>query len=70
MCRGLRCDRLVPKKDAKWVSDGLGEREEEEKVFRRWPKVGQTVGKRTGRVLVSGECRRWSMSPIVDLDVR
>ena len=48
MCGGLRCDRLVPKEGPKQVSDGLGERGEEEKVITRWPKVGRTVGKWTG----------------------
>ena len=52
MCGGLRCDRLVPKEGPKQVSDGSGEREEEEKVFTGWPKVGRTAGKWTGRVPV------------------
>ena len=70
MCGGLRCNRRVPKEGPKQVSDGLGQREEEEKVFTRWLKVGWTVGKWTGRVLVGQECRRWSTSPVVDLDVQ
>ena len=45
MCGGLRCDRLIPKEGPKQVSDGLGERGEEEKVFTRGPKVGWTTGK-------------------------
>ena len=61
---------LVPKEGPKQVSDGLGKRGEEEKVFSRCPKVGQTTGKWTSRVLGSRECRRWSMSPVVDLDMR
>ena len=70
MCGGLRCDRLVPKEGPKQVSDGSGQRGEEENVFTRWPKVGQTAGKWTGQVLVSRECRRWLTSPIVDSDVQ
>ena len=70
MCGGLRCDRLIPKEGPKQVSDGLGERGEEEKVFTRHPRVGRTVGKWTGRVPVGRECRRWSMSPVVDSGVR
>ena len=69
MCGGLRCDRLVPKEGPKQVSDGLGERGEEEKVFTRCPKVGRTTGKWTSRVPVGWECRRWLMNPIVDSDV-
>ena len=69
MCGGLRCDRLVPKEGPKQVSDGSGERGEEEKVFTRWLKVGRTMGKWTSRVLVGQECRRWSTSPVVDSDV-
>ena len=70
MCGGLRCNRPIPKESPIQVSDGLGEREEEEKVFTRGPKVGRTVGKWTGRVPVGRECRRWSTSPVVDLDMR
>ena len=70
MCGGLRCDRLIPKEGPIQVSGGSGERGEEEKVFTRGLKVGRTVGKWTGRVPVSGECRRWSTSPVVDLDMR
>ena len=61
---------LVPKEGPKQVSDGSGERGEEEKVFTRWPKVGQTVGKSTGQVPVGRECRRWLMSPVVDSDLQ
>ena len=61
---------LIPKEGPKQVSDGSGERGEEEKVFSRWLKVGRTAGKWTGRVPVGRECRRWSMSPVVDSDVR
>ena len=39
---------LVPKEGPKQVSDGSGERGEEEKVFKRCPKVGRTAGKWTG----------------------
>ena len=70
MCGGLRCDRPVPKEGPKQISDGLGERGKEEKVFTSGPKVGRTAGKWTGRVPVSRECRRWSTSPVVDLDVQ
>ena len=70
MCGGLRCNRLIPKEGPKQVSDGLGKRGEEEKMFTRCPKVGQTTGKWTGRVLVGRECRRWSMSPVVDSDMQ
>ena len=42
---GLRCDRRVHKEGPKQVSDGLGERGEEEKVFTRWPEVGWTMGR-------------------------
>ena len=48
MCGGLRCNKLVPRGGPKQVSDGSGERGEEEKVFTTWPKVGRTVGKWTG----------------------
>ena len=70
MCGGLRCDRLVPKEGPNQVSDGSGERKEEEKVFTRCPKVGRTMGKWTGQVPVGRECRRWSTSPVVDSDVQ
>ena len=70
MCGGLRCDGLVAKEGPKQVSDGLGKREEEEKVFTRGPKVGRTAGKWTGQVLVGWECRRWLTSPVVDSDMR
>ena len=61
---------LIPKEGPKQVSDGSGERGEEEKVFTRWPKVGRAMGKLTGQVPVGRECRRWSMSPVVDSDMQ
>ena len=61
---------LIPKEGPIQVSDGSGERGEEKKVITRWPKVCRTVGKWTGRVPVSWECRRWSTSPVVDSDVQ
>ena len=61
---------LIPKEGPKQVSDGSGKRGEKEKVFTRWLKVGRAVGKLTGRVPVSQECRRWSTSPVVDSDVQ
>ena len=61
---------LVPKEGPKQVSDGWGKRGEEEKVFTRGLKVGLTTGKWTGQVPVGQECRRWSMSPVVDSDMR
>ena len=60
---------LVHKEGPKQVSDGSGRKGEEEKMFTRRLKVGRTMGKWTGRVLVGQECRRWSMSPVVDSDV-
>ena len=69
MCEGLRCNRLIPKEGPKQVSDGLGKREEEEKVSTRWLKVGWTAGKWTGQVPVGRECRRWLTSPVMDSDV-
>ena len=48
MCGGLRCDGLVPKEGPKQVSDGSGNRGEEEKVFTGWLKVGWTAEKWTG----------------------
>ena len=48
MCGGLRCDMLIPKEGPKQVSDGLGKKGEEEKMFTRRLKVGQTMGKWTG----------------------
>ena len=70
MCRDLRCDKLIPKEGPKQVSEGSGRRGEEENVFSRCLKVGWTAGKWTSQVPVGQECRRWSTSPVVDLDVR
>ena len=36
---------LIPKEGSREVSDGLDEREEEEKVFKEWPKIGWTMEK-------------------------
>ena len=49
---------LVHKEGPKQVSDGSGQRGEEEKVFTSGPKVGRTTGKWTGQVPVGQECRR------------